>query len=112
METAAPTSRRSRRSAGSQTTGGLRDPLNEWDYFDVNGDRNIDMLNDILPVILAFLQGPLDSGGPGPNYTAAKDRGPPIAGAQFSWQRTGPDGHIDVPNDILPIILQYLHSCK
>ena len=92
--------------------GGQRDPKNPWDYFDVNGDRNIDVPNDILPVILAYLQGPLDPGGPGPNYTAAKDRGPAKAGAQNAWNRTGPDGRIDVPNDLLPIILQYLHSCK
>ena len=95
-----------------ETLGGLRDPLNPWDYFDVNGDKHIDVPNDLLPVILAYLQGPLDPGGPGPLYTAAKDRGPPKPGAQFAWQRTGPDGHIDVPNDLLPIILQYLHTCK
>ena len=99
-------------AAGSELTGGLRDPENRWDFFDVNGDGNIDVPNDLLPVISAYRQGPLDPGGPEPNYTAAKDRGPPIAGAQFSWQRTGPDGHIDVPNDILPITLQYLHNCK
>lgn len=97
---------------GSEVSGGLRDPLNEWDYFDVNGDRHIDVPNDILPVILAYQQGPLDPGGQGPNYSATKDRGPAIAGALFAWQRTGPDGHIDVVNDLLPIILQYLHSCK
>ena len=99
-------------AAGSETTGGLRNPLNQWDYFDVNGDKHIDVPNDLLPVILAYLQGPLDPGGPGPLYTAAKDRGPAKTGAQFAWQRTGPDGHIDVPNDLLPIILQYLHTCK
>ena len=99
-------------AAGSETTGGLRDPNNPWDFFDVNGDKHIDVPNDILPVILAYLQGPNDPGGPGPNYTAAEDRGLAKKGAQFAWQRTGPDGSIDVPNDILPIILQYLHSCK
>lgn len=92
--------------------GGLRDYLNPWDFFDVNGDKNIDVPFDILPVVLAYQQGPNDPGGPGPNYTAAKDRGPPVAGALYAWQRTGPDGSIDVVNDVLPIILQYLHSCK
>ena len=94
------------------TLGGLRDPKNPWDFFDVNGDRNIDVPDDLLPVILAYQQGPLDPGGPGANYTAAKDRGPAKPGAQFAWQRPGPDGRIDVPNDLLPIILQYLHTCK
>ena len=97
---------------GSETTGGLRDPLNEWDFYDVDGDGSIDVVFDILPVILAYQQGPNDPGGPGPNYTAAKDRGPPVAGAVYPWHRTGPDGSIDVPNDLLPIIFQYLHSCK
>ena len=96
----------------SEVSGGLRDWTNEWDYFDVNGDRAIDVPNDILPVILAYQQGPNDPGGQGPLYTAAKDRGPAVAGAQFAWQRTGPDGHIDVPNDLLPIILQYFHDCR
>ena len=92
--------------------GGLRHYLNPHDFFDVNGDRHIDVPNDILQVILAYLQGPNDVGGPGPNYSTTKDRGAAVVGALFAWQRTGPDGRIDVPNDILPIILQYLHTCK
>ena len=90
--------------------GGLRDYLNPHDFFDVSGDGHIDVLNDLLPVIVAFLQGPLDPGGPGLNYTAAKDRGA-LVGAN-SWNRAGPDGHIDILNDILPVILQWNHSCK
>ena len=98
--------------ADSEVSGGLRDWQNQWDFYDVNGDRAIDVPNDILQVILAYLQGPNDIGGPGPNYSPAKDRGPAVAGAQFAWQRTGPDGFIDVPNDLLPAILQYLHDCR
>ena len=93
------------------TLGGLRDYLNPFDFFDVNHDRSIDVPNDILPVLLAYQQGPNDPGGPGPNYAPAKDRGPPTLGAQFPWNRTGPDGRIDVPNDLLPLIFQYLHTC-
>ena len=96
----------------SEVSGGLRDWTNKWDFFDVNGDHTIDVPNDLLPVILAYQQGPNDPGGPGPLYSEAKDRGPAIAGAQFAWQRTAPDGSIDVPNDLLPIILQYFHDCR
>jgi hypothetical protein len=97
--------------------GGKRDPLNQYDFFDVFGqgqspvkDKKIDVPNDILPVILAYNHGPLD-GAPSGLYSTAKDRGPAVMGASYAWQRTGPDGHVDVPNDILPIILQYNHSC-
>jgi hypothetical protein len=90
--------------------GGLRNYKNPYDYFDVNGDKHIDVPNDILQVILAYNHGPLD-GAPSLLYSPAKDRGPPVVGALYAWQRTGPDGRVDVPNDILPIILQYNHSC-
>jgi alpha-tubulin suppressor-like RCC1 family protein len=99
------------------TTGGMRDFKNPYDFFDVYGlgqnpvkDKKIDVPNDILPVILAYNHGPLD-GAPSGAYATAKDRGPPVAGAQYVWQRTGPDGHIDVINDIMPVVLQYNHSC-
>ena len=93
-----------------ETRGGRRDPLNRYDFYDVNGDAQVDVLNDLLPVILAYLQGPLDFGGPGPNYTTAKDRGA-LVGAN-SWNRAGPDGHIDVLNDLLPMIFQFGHDCR
>jgi hypothetical protein len=89
--------------------GGLRDPFNPYDFFDVNGDGRIEVPFDILQVILAYNQGPLDQGGPGPNYSPAKDRGQAVGPA--AWNRLGPDGHIDVPNDILGVILQYNHDC-
>jgi hypothetical protein len=41
-----------------------------------------------------------------------KDHGPAVTGAQYAWQRTGPDGHVDVPNDTLPAVLQYAHDCR
>ena len=64
--------------------------LNRYDYFDVDADQDIDVPNDIFRVILAYLQGPLDAGGPGPNYSTAKDRGAAIG--PNSWNRYGPDG--------------------
>jgi sugar lactone lactonase YvrE len=94
--------------------GGKREPTNPFDYFDINGDRYIDVPNDILQIILAYNDGPLDPGG-GINpadYSLKKDHGPAVPGAQYAWQRSGPDGHIDVPNDILPAVLQYGHDCR
>jgi hypothetical protein len=90
--------------------GGQRDPKNPWDFYDINHDGVIDVPNDILPVILAYNQGPLDFGGPGPNYTEGKDRGPSTG--PYSWNKTAPDGHIDVPTDLLGIILQFGHDCR
>ena len=92
------------------TQGGLRDPLDPNDYYDVLGpgaalpkDGVIDLPNDILGVILHFApQG-------APPYDANFDRGPQI-GANH-WQRSGPDGVIDLPNDILGVILQFAHNC-
>ncbi|OGO49735.1 MAG: hypothetical protein A2148_09845 [Chloroflexi bacterium RBG_16_68_14] len=93
-------------AAGSQFTGGLRNPKNPWDFFDFNGDRYIDAPNDILQVLLRY------SANPALPYDARADRGPLKQGAQYPWQRTGPDGRIDAPNDILSVILQYHHDCR
>ncbi|MCH8993766.1 MAG: CAP domain-containing protein [Chloroflexi bacterium] len=87
------------------TKGGLRDPWNPFDYYDVNGDGDIDVPNDILQVILAYLQGPGD-----PQYTAAKDRGGTLG--PFAHNRAEPDQVIDVPNDILQVILQFQQNCQ
>ena len=85
--------------------GGRRDPLNPDDFYDVDGDALVAVPGDLLPVILAYQQGPGD-----PLYTPAKDRGAAVG--PNPWNRSGPDGAIDVPNDLLPIIFQYLHDCR
>ena len=85
--------------------GGRRDPLNPDDFYDVDGDALVAVPGDLLPVILAYQQGPGD-----PLYTPAKDRGAAVG--PNPWNRGGPDGAIDVPNDLLPIIFQYLHDCR
>ncbi|OGO52082.1 MAG: hypothetical protein A2148_09595 [Chloroflexi bacterium RBG_16_68_14] len=93
-------------ASGSERTGGLRNPLNPWDYYDTNGDKYIDAPNDILQVKLRY------SANPALPYDARYDRGVAKQGAQYSWQRTGPDGRIDGPNDILSVMLQYHHDCR
>ena len=96
---------------GSQTTGGLRDPLNPNDFYDVLGggggppDQIIDLTNDIFEVIQHYAPT-----GTEPTYDVVFDRGPQI-GANV-WNMGPPDGVIDLTNDILGVILQYLHSCQ
>ena len=85
--------------------GGMRDPLNPYDYYDVNGDRIIDLPNDILGVIQHYAPT-----GTEPTYNVTFDRGP-SAGPDV-WNMTAPDGVIDLPNDILGVIRQFNHSCQ
>ena len=93
-----------------ETLGGLRNPHNPHDFYDVLGpgaalpiDGVIDLPNDILGVIVRF------SPSGGPPYDVQFDRGPSTG--PNSWNMTAPDGVIDLPNDILGVILQFQHSC-
>ncbi len=95
----------------AQDAGGLRDPLNPNDFYDVLGpgaelptDGVIDLANDILGVIVRFA--PL---GTEPEYDVRFDRGPKIG--PNTWNMGPPDGVIDLANDILGVILQFQHSC-
>ncbi len=93
-----------------ETKGGLRDPLNPWDFYDVVGagggppDGIIDLPNDILAVVLHF------SPSGGAPYGVQFDRGP--SAGPYGWSMTAPDGVIDLPNDIMGVILQHGHSCQ
>jgi hypothetical protein len=75
-----------------ETLGGLRDYLNPYDYYDVNGDQTIDLPNDILGVV--FHYAPSGNERPHP------------------WSMTAPDGVIDLSNDILGVVQQYNHDCS
>ncbi|MCH8009258.1 MAG: chromosome condensation regulator RCC1 [Chloroflexi bacterium] len=93
-----------------ETLGGLRNPDNPWDFYDVLGpgaalptDGVIDLPNDILGVILHF-----SPSGAAP-YDVNFDRGP--SSGPNAWNMTAPDGVIDLPNDILGVILQFNHRC-
>ncbi len=88
-----------------ETTGGQRDPTNPNDYYDVNGDRIIDLSNDIFEVIQHYAPT-----GSEPAYDVAFDRGP-TAGPNV-WNMTAPDGVIDLSNDIFGVIQQYFHDCR
>ena len=90
--------------------GGRRDPLNPYDFYDVEGggggppDQIIDLSNDILGVIIHYAPT-----GSEPTYDVAFDRGPAIGNP---WSMTAPDGVIDLTNDILGVISSFNHSCQ
>ena len=92
-----------RENGPDETQGGLRDHLNPWDFYDVNGDGVIDLFNDILGVIFHYS---LDGGPP---YDVNFDRGP--SAGPNPWNMTAPDGVIDLFTDILGVIQQHGHSC-
>ena len=91
--------------------GGLRDPGNRWDYYDVTSDAQgnfapdgvIDLPNDILGVILHFAPGGY------PPADEFYDRAPSVG--PNHWNRNSADGVIDLPNDILGVVLQFHHNC-
>ena len=84
--------------------GGQRNPLNPWDFYDVNGDGIVNVFDDILAVIAAA--GPES----GPAYDPALDRSPAAAGTA-PWQQGPPDGTIDLMTDILGVVSQFGHRC-
>ena len=88
-----------------ETLGGLRDPRDEWDFYDTNGDAVIDLSNDIFDVIQHYAPT-----GTELEYDVAFDRGP--AKGPSVWNMTAPDGVIDLTNDIMGVIQQYLHDCS
>ncbi|MCH8064226.1 MAG: S8 family serine peptidase [Chloroflexi bacterium] len=84
--------------------GGQRNPLNPWDFYDVNGDGVVNIFDDILAVIAAA--------GPdtGPAYQPELDRSPAAADTA-PWQQGPPDGTIDLMTDILGVVSQFGHRC-
>ena len=94
-----------------ETLGGLRDPTNPNDFYDVLGggggppDGFIDLTNDIFGVIQHYAPTGME-----PEYDVAFDRGP--SEGPNVWNMTAPDGVIDLTNDIFGVIQQYFHSCQ
>ena len=110
----------------------MRDPLDFWDFFDVwthpsgapgtwQRDHVINMAGDVLAVTRRLGPGPI----PPPKQQAiAQALTPPISDAGYhiafdrgaqtgpnAWNRAGPDGSINVPDDILGVASQFGHSC-
>jgi hypothetical protein len=106
-----PDVREQQTAPGSQVSGGLRDYLNPWDYFEPthNGQNRVD---DILLVVRQFFRDDTDS-NPGlppyaPGYTIDTDRtfvGPNL------WNLGPPDGKERV-DDVLNEVHQFFHDCS
>ncbi len=83
--------------------GGRRDPLYHWDFYDVNGDRQVDSTDAIA--VADELGVKLGSG----LYDPALDRSEPPDGAT-QWNAGPPDGIID-ETDVLLVAAQVGHGC-
>jgi hypothetical protein len=97
----------------NKLTGGQRDPLNPYDYFNPTHDGKV-RVDDILLVVQAYFKDDTD-GNPGlPPYTAGynpdTDRLLPM-GAPHNWSLQGPNGQQRV-DDIVNIVKQYFHDCS
>jgi hypothetical protein len=87
---------------GSQTSGGLRDYLNPWDYFNPTHDGQI-RIDDVLAVASRYGKATGD-----PTYSIDYDRayiGP------NNWNLGPPNGAITIA-DVLSSIRQYNHDCS
>ena len=89
------------RKDSNEALGGLRDPYNRWDFYDVDGDDNIGLFGDIFPVAFDF----------GTAGSDATDRAAPIAGASV-WNLPGPDGLVSLFDDIFGVAFQFGHDCN
>jgi hypothetical protein len=87
---------------GSQTSGGRRDYLNPWDYFNPTHDGQ-NRVDDILVVAQHFGK---NTGDPG--YSTDYDR---TSLGPNPWNLGPPNGQIRV-NDILAAVYQYHHDCS
>jgi hypothetical protein len=99
-------------AADSELSGGLRDPLNPYDYFNPTNDGTV-RVDDILAVVGRYFSSgdptaPINQIPPAPPaYHAKFDRAP--LGPNV-WNLMQGNGFIGIP-DILAVIGQYFHDC-
>jgi hypothetical protein len=93
-----PDAKEEQSESGSQLSGGLRDPSNEWDYFNPTHD-GLNRVDDILAVVNAYFM----------NGETATDRTLPT-GAPNAWNLGPPNGQVRI-DDVLNIVKQYFHDC-
>jgi len=86
---------------GPQSTGGLRDPFNPYDFYDINHDGAVSNTLDVLQVSQA-------NGVPA-KYVWHKDRG--VTLGPNAWNRTGPNKSINVVDDLLAVAAQVGQPC-
>ena len=98
-------------AVGSEGSGGRRDYLSPWDFYDTNGDKVIDLFIDIFTVAYAFGDDG-DSLPPGEpdGYDTALDRSAPAL-AGDPWDMQAPDGLIDLFTDVFGVAYQFGHDC-
>jgi hypothetical protein len=96
-----------------EALGGRRNPGNAWDFFDINGDRVVNGMDEIFGVAFAFGATAGD-----PSYSAALDRSAPKAAPEEpdparreAWDMGPPDGVVDLFVDIFGVAFQFGHSC-
>jgi hypothetical protein len=88
-------------ASSNELTGGRRDPINEWDYFNPSHD-GLNRIDDVLLVVQQYF---IDEDDPA--YTAATDR--TLVGPN-AWNLGPPNGQQRV-DDIVNIVKQYFHDC-
>jgi len=86
-----------------EALGGRRDPQYHWDFYDVNGDRQVDSRDAIA--VADILGAQIGSG----QYDPALDRSDPAEGAE-QWSAGPPDGIVD-DTDFFLVTAQVGHSC-
>jgi len=82
--------------------GGLRDPWNPYDWYDINHDGAVTAGVDVLQVAQAF--------GVPANYSPRKDRGAVNFGP-FAWNKSGPNNNINSGGDVLGVSQQFSSPC-
>jgi alpha-tubulin suppressor-like RCC1 family protein len=106
-----PDAKETQTSAGSQLSGGLRNPHDPNDYFNPTGD-GLNRVDDIVMIVNAYFEDDND-GTPGmppyePGYDPDKDRtfvGP------LAWN-LGPPNGLQRIDDIVNEVKQYFHDCS
>jgi len=83
--------------------GGIRDPWNPYDWYDINHDGAVSVTLDLLQIALA-------NGAGNPNYLSRKDRGVLNYGP-FGWNKSAPNGNIDITSDVLGAAQQVSQPC-
>lgn len=90
----------------NEAFGGKRDPFNEGDWFDPDGNGVIDLFEDIFGVAGKF---GLTSSDPG--YSRNYDRAAGVPGSNV-WNITPPNGVIDLFDDIFGVAFMFGHDCS
>ncbi len=98
---------------GSQVSGGLRDYLNPYDYFNPTHD-GMNRVDDVLKVVQQYFKDDNDA-NPGqppyaPNYNPDTDR-TDNASSSEAWDLSAPNG-LQRVDDILAAVKQYFHDCS